>query len=258
MRRFLLFLSAALVLMLTACSSGSSHSTPAAISNPAPNPHPGAPVGPLPAGCGAHPENCGSGAQASTTTVPKATTTTKPRPTAAFLFLKNATMKNYCNKQYAFCVTFPVDLTGNGKGNTDFPDKASTNNGTSMITFYSTLLVDHRTGRICPVSYPVPVNCQGFDSEGYIVSVGYRPGWTEQQAMSEDRFRLTPDVFDHVRVGQFKGNPSIFSTFHTKTGGYGPYIDVWHNGRMYSIWANGLNGAATYADLFDNSFRFTS
>ncbi len=156
-----------------------------------------------------------------------------------------------------FCVSFPA--LGGLAGITQSPASAGID-GPLYPDYRSALLIDDKSGRACPgqVPYSRDSRCQSFTAdEGY--SVGIRPaeGPDAKKALAAVRKKLTPDVFTNVHSGTFAGQPAVFSVFHTREGGSGPYVDVYHNGRVYSIWAQGQTGGVRFAKQFHTSFRFT-
>jgi hypothetical protein len=156
-----------------------------------------------------------------------------------------------CPVRYGFCADIPgdedqVELT-------DLVDE--TNPG-----YFDIMLADNRqTGEVCPSDLANDPRCRDFVIEFYGVHITEMPGVSAQQALASWKRRMTPGVFTGVHYGEFAGQPAIFSTFHTKEGGSGPYVDAWNHGRIYHLWTNGLTGKGEppLAQMFLSSFHFT-
>lgn len=154
-----------------------------------------------------------------------------------------------CDK--GFCADFPTD-------GDPVQRKLILQDGDKDGIYISAISVDQTNGKICPDIFSDNSLCNRFAHEIYEVIIVRYPDRAFDDVLAMVRKDMLDSNYRDVRQGTFMGKPAIFSTFHTPLGGSGPFIDVWHNGAVYSIWAGGLiTTTPHFADAFLASFRFT-
>ena len=118
---------------------------------------------------------------------------------------------------------------------------------------------DHKSEACQGLTDDVKAQCPGATSlEDYSVMVKPAVGKTAEAARDAAWAQRDLRVADHYQKDTVAGKPAIRSIFHTKDGGFGPYVDIYDGRHVFHVWANGQTNGARFGPDFVKSFRFTN